>query len=150
MRQMSLVVITFLIGFMLAGCSASNQQDNTNDEKGSSSSNVDNLEKEEGFVANIKEPENVSEDKDDAYADWYYMLVIPGIEDVDISEKTKDELEGLAQKNDGAYYNVHPDLYNENDLDAGVKVNIYWDKKEGEGEMNPPVRDAEKIDVISE
>ncbi|WP_130860593.1 hypothetical protein [Gracilibacillus phocaeensis] len=132
MKRVFLLVVPFLLGVSLAGCEAGDQQNHTD---------VDNLEEQEGVVVSIRDPEEPNDD--DAYAEWYYMLVIPDIEGVDIAEKTKDELEDLARENDGAYYNVPPDLYKENDFDTGAKVKMYWNGNQGES--SPPVREAEKM-----
>lgn len=80
------------------------------------------------------------------YNGWYYLLVISDVEDINILEKTDDELIQIAQDNDGAYYNVNPEMYEELDLEISTQIVLHYS---GEGESDPPVRDAEKIDVVA-
>lgn len=98
-------------------------------------------EEQEGFIVKIAQEESAGH----GHKGWYSMLVIPNIEDIDISKKTDDELVRLAQEKNGAYYGVRPDLYHELELVVGMKVTVYWNGSQGDSD--PPVRDAEQIDI---
>lgn len=102
----------------------------------------DTYDKHEGTIVSIEEKET----EDDSFDGWYFMLVIPDIDDTDISDKDDDKLEEVAKDNDGAYYNVSPDIYDESDLETGTKVEVEFDE-EAQAKSTPPVRDAESIHV---
>lgn len=131
-------ILILLVLFLCLG--ACNQNDNAN------TNNDSYAEEHEGIIANITKPK----DAGDAQDGGYRMLVIADIDDEDISGKTNDELTALAQEKDGARYDVNSDMYDEEELELneGLKVTIYWNGNEGESD--PPVREAEKIDVMSE
>lgn len=99
---------------------------------------------QEGIIASIKKLDSAGE----GHKGRYSILLIPDIKGIDISGKTEEELISLAQINDGSYYWVSPDIYDELSLEIGTKVKVFWGG--GEAESNPPVRDAEKIVIISE
>ncbi len=99
------------------------------------------FDKHKGTIVSIEEKNK----EGDSFEGWYFMLVISDVKDVNISEKNDDELKELARKKDGAYYNVPPDIYKNSDLKVGDQIAVYFDK-EAQGESDPPVRDAEKID----
>lgn len=101
----------------------------------------DTSDKHEGTIVSIEEKNK----EGDSFKGWYFMLVISDVKDVNISEKDDDELKELAREKDGAYYNVPPDIYKNSDLKVGNQMVVYFDK-ESQGESDPPVRDAEKID----
>lgn len=75
----------------------------------------------------------------------HQILVVPNIEKEDISNKTTDELNEMAQKKDGAYYSLYPGMYEE--LEVGAHVIVYWNGNQEESD--PPQRVAEKIDIVS-
>jgi hypothetical protein len=75
------------------------------------------------------------------------MLLISDIQATDILNKTEEELVKLSQENGGAYYGVNPAMYDELELDIGVKVIVYWNGNQGDSD--PPIREAEKIEILS-
>ncbi|GAB3796358.1 DUF3221 domain-containing protein [Virgibacillus kimchii] len=102
----------------------------------------DDLEEHEGIIAKIERAgpaEHVHEGR-------YSMLLISEAEAADISNKTEEELVKLAQNNGGSYYGVNPAMHDELGLDIGTKVIVYWNGSQGDSD--PPVRDAEKIEII--
>lgn len=104
----------------------------------------DTYEENEGTIVSIEEKET----ENDSFKGWYFMLVIPDLEDSDISDRDDDEWKEEARDKDGAYYNVSPAIYDEVDLDKGDKVIVQFDK-EAQAKSNPPIRDAEAVDVAS-
>lgn len=117
----------FVFVVILIVLSACNQQGNN--EKTSS------LEKHKGTIVNVEEEDG-----------QYYMLVISGMGDVNIFDKTLEELEELAREKDGAYYYIEAETYDELDLTIGAEVIVYYD---GQGDSDPPVRDVLQIELIS-
>lgn len=106
----------------------------------------DTLEQHEGIIAEIDKTQDAA---GHGHQGWYSILLIPNLDDVDILNKTEEELIEIAQKNKGAYYSVSPEMHDELEIDVGMKVIVYWDLNVGEGESDPPVRDAEKIHITS-
>lgn len=81
-------------------------------------------------------------------AESHSILLIPDIEGSRLANKIEDELIRLAQENQGAYYGVNPEMYEELQLETGMKVKVYWNGDQGDSD--PPVREAEEIKVIIE
>lgn len=105
------------------------------------STNNSYSEEHEGAIVQVEKVEESGYNKG-----WYYALVISDIKNSDVSDMTEEELVTLAQENDGAYYNIRPDVYNDLGLGVGTQIVVYYD---GQGDIAPPVREAERVEVIS-
>jgi hypothetical protein len=73
-------------------------------------------EKHEGIIVKVDKTEQES----NPFSGKYLMLVIRDVENINFLGKTEDELVKLAQENDGAYYVVSLDMYEELNLDIGT------------------------------
>ncbi|MDV2582584.1 hypothetical protein [Alkalibacillus haloalkaliphilus] len=122
---MKKVLILILLVVILGACS---QQEN--DTSG---------ERHEGIIIDI-EKNTFDEIK-------YIVLSLPSVEDIDISNKTREELIGLAQENDGVFYHLNQEEYEEIDLEIGKRIVGYYSAV---GESNPPVLFTDKIEVFSQ
>ncbi|WP_343784857.1 hypothetical protein [Alkalibacillus silvisoli] len=96
-------------------------------------------ERHEGIIVDI-EKDTFGEIK-------YIVLSLPSVEDIDISGKSREELIGLAQENDGVFYHLSQEAYEELDLEIGKRIIGYYSAV---GESNPPVLLTDKIEVISQ
>lgn len=122
-------VLSFTLLVVILG--ACGQQNNENNK------NTSYEKRDEGIIVYVEK---------DTSDQSYLILTLPSVKNINISDKTRDELIILAQENDGAYYNVSQEKYEELGLEIGKRIVGYYD---GEGESDPPVRFTEKIEVIS-
>jgi hypothetical protein len=122
-RVLSLIFLVVMLG-------ACSQQDNNQI--------TSNDERDEGVIVHVEH---------DALENSYVVLTLPSVEDISYLDKTEDELIQLAQVNDGAYYEISQEKYEELDLDIGIRIAGYFD---AEFESDPPLRITDKIEVISE
>jgi hypothetical protein len=97
-----------------------------------------NDERDEGVIVHIEH---------DTSDESYVVLTLPSVDNINYLDKTEDELIQLAQENDGAYYEISEDKYEELDLDIGIRIAGYFD---AEFESDPPLRITDKIEVVSE
>lgn len=102
------------------------------------------IEKHEGIIAKIEKEETAGHGHDG----WYTVLLISNVGEEDIDNMTDDMLIRLAQENDSAYYGVNPKMFDKLDLEIGMKVIVHWDGSQGDSD--PPVRDAGKIELITD
>jgi hypothetical protein len=123
-RVLSLILIVVILG----ACGQQNDENNKNTSHG---------ERDEGIIVNI-------EKEDDG---TYLILTLPSVENINIIDKTRDELIKLAQENDGAFYKVSQEKYEELGVDIGKRIVGYYD---AEFESDPPLRITDKIEVISQ
>ncbi|WP_047980240.1 DUF3221 domain-containing protein [Ornithinibacillus contaminans] len=122
-------VLSFtLLVVILGACSQQNNENNKN---------TSYEKRDEGIIVYVEK---------DTSDQSYLILTLPSVKNINISDKTRDELIILAQENDGAYYNVSQEKYEELGLEIGKRIVGYYD---GEGESDPPVRFTEKIEIIS-
>ena len=119
------LVLFILLIVLLTGCSLGleNRKENNS------------LEQQEGIIASIRENQD----------GWNQILVIPNVDEADISNKTEEELIQIAQENNGAYYGFKSDRYD--NLKVGTEVIVYWDGSQLDSD--PPQRGIEKVDVLS-
>ncbi|WP_047984378.1 hypothetical protein [Ornithinibacillus californiensis] len=123
-RVLSLILIVVTLG----ACGQQNDENNKNSSHG---------ERDEGIIVNV-------EKEDDGR---YLILTLPSVENINIVDKTRDELIKLAQENDGAFYKVSQEKYEELGLDIGKRIVGYYD---AEFESDPPLRITDKIELISQ
>jgi hypothetical protein len=95
-------------------------------------------ERDEGVIVNIEKGTSDG---------TYRILTLPSVENINILEITRDELIKLAQENDGAFYEVSQEKYEELGLEIGQRIVGYYNHV---GESDPPVRFTDTIEVISE
>lgn len=126
------VLLITLLACILGACG---QQVNEN------SNNTSYEGKHEGIIVKIEKPDG----EGNPYKGSYYMLVVSDVENINITDKSEEELITLAQESDGAIYIVNPDMYEDLDLDIGTQIVLYYN---GQGDSDPPVREAGKIDVV--
>jgi hypothetical protein len=119
------VLILILLVVILGACS---QQEN--DTSG---------ERDEGIIVDIK--------KETSDENYYLILTLPSVEGINISDKTRDELIELAIENDGAFYRVTQEKYEELNLEIGQRIVGYYSDV---GESQPPVLFTNKIEVFSQ
>ncbi|WP_405099932.1 hypothetical protein [Oceanobacillus sp. FSL H7-0719] len=119
-RVLTLILLVVILG-------ACGQQDN-----GSSG------ERHVGIIVDIEK---------DTFDEMYIVLSLPSVEDIDISNKTREELIRLAQENDGVFYHLSQEEYEELDLEIGKRIVGYYSAV---GESDPPVLFTDKIEVISQ
>ncbi|WP_431804540.1 DUF3221 domain-containing protein [Halobacillus andaensis] len=95
--------------------------------------NVDktSLEKQEGIIALKKERDERSKQ----------ILLIPDVKEEDVNNKTESEMIKMAQENNGAFYAVSTDKYNE--INIGTNVIVYWNGNQEDSD--PPQRSAKKL-----
>ncbi|WP_337020142.1 hypothetical protein [Oceanobacillus massiliensis] len=122
---MKRVLISILLVVILVAC---NKKDNQN---------TSYAERDEGVVVNVE--------KDDTGS--YLILTLPRTENINLLDKTRDELIKLAQENNGAFYKVSPEKFEELDLEIGQRIVGEYSEV---GESDPPVRFTDNIEVISE
>ncbi|RPF55491.1 DUF3221 domain-containing protein [Aquisalibacillus elongatus] len=103
---------------------------------GPSTSIKENMFKQEGIIV-MKKFRQIDEERQ--------LLVIPNIDQDDMKDKTKIELEVMAQEKEGAYYHVSEEKFNE--LNVGSQIIVYWEYPELHSD--PPQRGAEIIEVVS-
>ncbi|GGK06148.1 hypothetical protein GCM10007063_30800 [Lentibacillus kapialis] len=127
MKWSFLFIVAFFIVIFIAGC----------DSDKNNGYNV--TEEHEGIIANITKSETRGDDDE-----GYRMLVISDVSVNDISGKTEDELTDVAQENNGAYYYMNEDIYDEDKLEVnqGLKVKVYWGGDEGDS--TPPLCGKQK------
>ena len=113
-----------LLVCILSACTGQQEQSSNN-----------SLLEQEGVIVEIKE----NQDR------WNRILVVPNINEEDISSKKNDELIELAQEKEGAYYGLEPEKFEE--LEVGTHVIVYWNGSQEDSD--PPQRRAEKIEIIS-
>ncbi|SES62477.1 Protein of unknown function [Oceanobacillus limi] len=119
-RVLSLILLVVILG-------ACGQQNNSSNE-----------EKHEGIIVNIEKGTSTGK---------YIILTLPSVENINISDKTRDELINLAQENDGVFYHVSQEKYEELGLEIGKRIVGYYSDV---GESDPPVLLTDKIEVISQ
>ncbi len=93
------------------------------------------MEKSEGVIID-KRPAN----------EGTQLLVVPGVSEMEFTDKTERELIELAKENEGAYYYVTAE--EQENLEIGTKVTIQWNGTEAES--NPPQRTAQQLEVQEE
>ncbi|MFD2629949.1 hypothetical protein [Oceanobacillus kapialis] len=120
------VVAFMLVIVMLGACGEQNNE--------SASEEI----REEGVIVHIE--------KSDTFEGDYLLLTLPSLENTNVLNKTREELIKLAQENNGAFYVVTEEKYEELNLAVGKTIVGYYD---GEGESDPPVRFTDKIEVKS-
>ncbi|WP_196493816.1 hypothetical protein [Ornithinibacillus caprae] len=121
-------ILTFILLVVILGACDENNNQNTSNE-----------ERDEGIIVNIK--------KKTADENYYLILNLPSVEGINISDKTRDELIELAIENDGAFYRVTQEKYEELNLEIGQRIVGYYSDV---GESQPPVFFTNKIEIISE
>jgi hypothetical protein len=119
-RVLSLILLVVILG-------ACGQQNNCSSE-----------ERHEGVIVNIEKA---------TFNEEYIILTLPSVENLNFLDKTRDELIKLAQDNDGAYYHLSQEKYEELGLEIGKRIVGYYCDV---GESNPPVLFTDKIEVISQ
>ncbi|WP_176481978.1 hypothetical protein [Paucisalibacillus globulus] len=124
---MKRVLTLLILVIMLGACS---QQDNNQI--------TSNDERDEGVIVHIEY---------DTSNENYVVLTLPSVENITYLDKTEDELIQLAQENNGVYYEISQEKYEELDLNIGIRIAAYFD---AEFESDPPLRITDKIEVISE
>lgn len=127
MYQLKRILTFILLVVILGACDENNNQ------------NTSNEERDEGIIVNIK--------KETADENYYLILTLPSVESINISDKTRDELIELAIENDGAFYRVTQERYEELNLEIGQRIVGYYSDV---GESQPPVFFTNKIEIISE
>lgn len=71
------------------------------------------------------------------------LLVIPNIDKSDLTNKDLNDLLNLAEQNNGIYFNVSKEEYE--NYNIGDKVLVEYDIEGDVEESNPPIRPAVKI-----
>ena len=71
------------------------------------------------------------------------LLVIPNIDKSDLTNKDLNDLLNLAEQNNGIYFNVSKEEYE--NYNIGDKVLVEYDIEGDVEESNPPIRSAIKI-----
>ncbi|MDQ0350558.1 hypothetical protein J2R98_000361 [Alkalibacillus filiformis] len=121
---MKRVLFLIILVVILVACG---QQNNCSSEK-----------RHEGVIVNIEKA---------TFNEEYFILTLPSVENLNFLDKTGDELIKLAQENDGAYYRLSQEEYEELGLEIGKRIVGYYC---GVGESNPPVLLTDKVEVISQ
>jgi hypothetical protein len=120
-------ILSFILFVVILGaCGQSNDKNNN------TSYNSD-----DGVIVNIEKDNDGS----------YLLLTLPSVENINFLDKTKDELIKLAQENDGAFYKVSQEQYEEFGLEIGQRIVGYYNDV---GESDPPVLFSNKVEVISQ
>ncbi|MEN2468059.1 hypothetical protein [Ornithinibacillus sp. JPR2-1] len=121
-------ILTFILLVVILGACDENNNQNTSNE-----------ERDEGIIVDIK--------KETSDENYYLILTLPSVEGINISNKTRDELIELAIENDGAFYRVTKEKYEELNLEIGQRIVGYYSDV---GESQPLVFFTDKIEIISE
>lgn len=127
---MKKILFVTLLAYLLSACGQQENNDTVYQEN------------HEGTIVKIEETDT----EGNSYNGRYYLLVISDIQNINFLDKTEDELIKLAQEKDGAYYNVNSEVHEKLNLELGTQIVLYYN---GQGDSDPPVRDAEKIEVIA-
>jgi hypothetical protein len=110
---------------ILSACGQQNQKIDDN-----------SLEKQEGIIAQ----KNERSDRNNQ------VLLIPNISEEDLVNKTVNQIITMAQEENGAYYSVTDEVFDE--IELGTHVIIYWNGDQQKSD--PPQRESKKIEIISQ
>ncbi|MDQ0351824.1 major membrane immunogen (membrane-anchored lipoprotein) [Alkalibacillus filiformis] len=121
---MKKMVVLMVIIVLLTACGQSNQNVEENVQK-----------VHEGTIA----------DKRERHDGTLQFLLVSNVEEEEIQDKSEGELISLAQDEDGAYYSVNDEKFDE--LSIGQQVEVSWNGNQEES--NPPQRVADMIETIS-
>jgi|SRR5690625_4619925 len=122
------IFITALAFFLIA---CANDQKEGNDTK-----NDKNIATMEGIIAEKMIFESYG----------YHLLVVPNIEASDLQGKNEDEIIMIASENDGIYFSVLQEDYNE--FEAMQKVQVKYDLDGHVDESDPPIRELIEIHPV--
>ncbi|MGJ9458150.1 hypothetical protein [Oceanobacillus sp. CF4.6] len=136
MNYQTIIFPLAILLLCIAGCGTTTNE--TVDVNTNQTGTIDQTESEEwitmeGIVIEKKtEPE-------------YQLLVVPNLDKEPFSTKSEEELQSIAMQQDGAYYRIGAEIFN--NVEVGTAVVISLDPSKPQLEMAPPIRFPEDIEI---